>query len=1171
VPFAAVAVIILLGTLALGALVANMEDNIADQIGIERAAVASIERSIMDHALVTVGSCLEAGFRDGRDQETISKELDPAFVQGFEGTIVLEGWDIGLHDVVLGLDLSTPFPTGRVVGHVNWSAISPDGTRYRTMTRISEELDRPFGLVAYADDVIQLSGNEGGDLSDLVRSMLFKMAIVRVGNGELEGSNIITSKDVGMALEMALDMFLNITDDGDPADSFLELIDETEVRSSVIISQYLMGLLDYYLLWFRDYTGIGEGSERFFEWIGEWLAKEGEDIEDVMIEEDFEEWWRSFNVRDAVERWAFGIMASAIRTVLEMYDDDDIDIRDMDLGEMADVIRGGTDTVNGVAVDVEDLRPVELERSDDGLVPVLGRVLLDVALEAMEGLVDCARELAAGSIEDLATVDEVHGISAQVRDWSVPKGAVNSSRFSVLDLTVQRSELDVDGSISVKGSHHTAPEEKLAKALDGLMHPGEGRAFREIRPYEADFKIRIEGNFTIFSLIVMGRDLTTLLVSNDVVELKRVVPIDIWVTVPVFTGVPLKGVDYDPTDTFVGDLKEIVWEFVNRTWAGLQWIAGSMSRLMAGAQEGLRELGTRGLDNLGKMSARAFSRTVEDVLGAMYERAWNDAVNITWRFIRNLIGEDLKEMLTFELSLFGFELTISIDLFAETLEIGHSSDRWGFYISITRLAEDVPPFRPMPVDGFRYALIGLGHLNVGRFSVEGVVDPLTIVNPFVVSLIGELRNRKGKGFRFELHGPLAYKVLERKELRLSSLIGVPISGLPVPGTGLTADIDAGLRILHGKGVRSPDKLLIRAIRSAWYDTLKGYTVKELYGDLGDPELLEAFFVQLLNNIVNSIGDTAAKELPEMELFVEGELKTVGGVASGGFSLSFVIKDPVHVLLEIIPWFVDNLRSFLLGMTEPGLPSGLVGLSSYVTEHLFVRGMVYVEAGAPDIVGGKDAGRIKVGGLVEANLPALGALVGVDRGRWMVHAGIVLPGIPSAIASTIPGFRAPRPKCDLWMVELKIMELDNDRAKITEVYYDTDGSDVDEEYIEIWNPTGRRIDMSRWVLNDNGGRWRLPEHLSVPPGARVVIARDRDGFRGSFGSLPDVSGLPLSLNNDGDVIRLSDPYGVEIDSVSWENHVHGWDLVCETGEALHRDGDDTDSPGDWYCDDPDPGR
>jgi hypothetical protein len=446
-----------------------------------------------------------------------------------------------------------------------------------------------------------------------------------------------------------------------------------------------------------------------------------------------------------------------------------------------------------------------------------------------------------------------------------------------------------------------------------------------------------------------------------------------------------------------------------------------------------------------------------------------------------------------------------------------------------------------------------------------------LVNPFVVSINGELRNRCGKGFRFELNGPLAYKVLERKELRLSSVIGGPIRGLPVPGTGLTAEIDAGLRLLHGKGIRDPDKLLIKAIRSAWYETLEGYSVKELYGDLGDPELLEAFLVQLLNNIVNSIGDTAAKELPELEMFVEGELSTIGGVASGGFSLSFVVKDPVHVLLELVPWFVDNVRSFLLGMTDPGLPSGLVGLSSYVTEHLFVRGMVHVDAGAPEMLGGKEGGRIRVGALVEANLPALSAVVGVDRGRWMVHAGIVLPNIPSAVASLIPGFRPPRPRCDLWMVELMVMELDNDRAKIGEVYYDTEGSDVDEEYIEIWNPTGRRIDMSRWVIEDNGGRWRLPDHLSLAPGVRLVIARDRDGFRGSFGDLPDVSGLPLSLNNDGDVIRLVDPYGVEIDMVSWEGHIHGWDVGCESGQALHRLGDDTDSPADWYCGEPGPGR
>jgi hypothetical protein len=152
-----------------------------------------------------------------------------------------------------------------------------------------------------------------------------------------------------------------------------------------------------------------------------------------------------------------------------------------------------------------------------------------------------------------------------------------------------------------------------------------------------------------------------------------------------------------------------------------------------------------------------------------------------------------------------------------------------------------------------------------------------------------------------------------------------------------------------------------------------------------------------------------------------------------------------------------------------------------------------------------------------------------------------------------------------------MELDNDRAKLSEVHYDTKGLDIKEEFVELWNPTNRRIDVSRWVIVDQGGEWTLPDHLDIPAGERLVVSRDRDGFRAAFKELPDVSGLTLSLNNDGDHLELYDPWGVRIDSVAWEGGAHGWNLKCKNGQSLHRNMFDTDTPKDWHCGEPDPGR
>jgi len=135
--------------------------------------------------------------------------------------------------------------------------------------------------------------------------------------------------------------------------------------------------------------------------------------------------------------------------------------------------------------------------------------------------------------------------------------------------------------------------------------------------------------------------------------------------------------------------------------------------------------------------------------------------------------------------------------------------------------------------------------------------------------------------------------------------------------------------------------------------------------------------------------------------------------------------------------------------------------------------------------------------------------------------------------------------------------------ISEVYYDTVGTDSKEEWVELYNPTTSSVDLSGWTLSDNSKSFSLPSGTVIAAGAYLVIARNAAGFTALYGFAPDVSGMTISLSNSEDQVVLSDNLGNQIDMVAWENYLAGWSITASTGTSIVRiDLNDTDSVADW---------
>jgi len=139
----------------------------------------------------------------------------------------------------------------------------------------------------------------------------------------------------------------------------------------------------------------------------------------------------------------------------------------------------------------------------------------------------------------------------------------------------------------------------------------------------------------------------------------------------------------------------------------------------------------------------------------------------------------------------------------------------------------------------------------------------------------------------------------------------------------------------------------------------------------------------------------------------------------------------------------------------------------------------------------------------------------------------------------------------------------DHLLISEVYYDTIGTDSLEEWIEIYNPSENSVDLSNYKIGDeetqggNEGMYQFPEGTVIKPQNSLVVAKNAIGFYDLYGKYPDTeidtddddvsdfsdtpnmkkyeswSSGSLSFTNTGDEALLLDNNDIVIDAVVFE--------------------------------------
>ena len=149
------------------------------------------------------------------------------------------------------------------------------------------------------------------------------------------------------------------------------------------------------------------------------------------------------------------------------------------------------------------------------------------------------------------------------------------------------------------------------------------------------------------------------------------------------------------------------------------------------------------------------------------------------------------------------------------------------------------------------------------------------------------------------------------------------------------------------------------------------------------------------------------------------------------------------------------------------------------------------------------------------------------------------------------------------------------AVINEVYYEVGpqkGSDPDNEWMEIYNPTGSAINISGWSLCDSASCDVIPVSPGIPAHGFAVIAPASATFT-KWSIQPDAviialgSNIGGGLSNSGDALILKNSAAAVIDAMSYGSDTSRLNPAAPLsgkGKSLARviKGYDTDTAEDW---------
>ncbi len=129
----------------------------------------------------------------------------------------------------------------------------------------------------------------------------------------------------------------------------------------------------------------------------------------------------------------------------------------------------------------------------------------------------------------------------------------------------------------------------------------------------------------------------------------------------------------------------------------------------------------------------------------------------------------------------------------------------------------------------------------------------------------------------------------------------------------------------------------------------------------------------------------------------------------------------------------------------------------------------------------------------------------------------------------------RLKSDLSLYPIFAVDSQSVEVVINEINYNSAPEFDPEDWVELFNPTDRALDLSGWHFKDeeNSHDFQFPPGTMIEANGFLIVSRNRAAFQRCFPEVANVIGdFPFGLGRDGDAVRIYHVDGTLMDSVRY---------------------------------------
>lgn len=386
------------------------------------------------------------------------------------------------------------------------------------------------------------------------------------------------------------------------------------------------------------------------------------------------------------------------------------------------------------------------------------------------------------------------------------------------------------------------------------------------------------------------------LLSEDASSLRRV-KVELTFPIIAHSSWPLSGVDYNPSNTVLSDAVAAARKFCEIVWDKLEpvfgWVKDGFERVLRfvlGLSDTLASYAVR--------VVKAVASTMQAVVETLQEYVQKIANSALAKAVKAFI--DLTGRVTLRMTLYGF--TIIVQTYIPDLIHRNGDDMLRIIVCTDRLGPSISfGIRVARLSDGGWDVLANGTIRHKETTVDVRVDPLMVTMRRFVEL-----HCKGRAWGMDVLVPEVepYDIAEVSTADLPG-VGAFLSNIPIPVLGLSAAVEAGLRLRYSPPF--PTDVVVNEFESNPKGEDAGKEWVELYNPLAKPRCVDGWRIETVHGGQKALEISGTIPANGLMVFTFPETSIDNGVPDDPFNDgdALVLIDAGGGAVDKTPTFRDS--------------------------------------------------------------------------------------------------------------------------------------------------------------------------------------------------------------------------------------------------------------------------